>query len=110
MKIYQFIVLLGLVIYTNSTCLAGLVESKRVCHEAPLSSAEKTLGGKYCCYVAYKKGDSKITACMTATQSQYDDIESFMYDLKQKGYNNLSVDCKSHYIEFGLLGLLLLLL
>jgi hypothetical protein len=110
MKIYQFIVLLGLIIYTNSTCYSISVESKKTCHNAAFSNVELIAGYKYCCHGLYTAGQSRLAFCKPVTQSQYDNIESFMQDLQKEGYNNLSFDCKSHYLEFGLLSLLLLLL
>ena len=88
MKIYQFIVLLGLIIYTNSTCYSLSVESKRTCHNSAFSGIEKEFGYKYCCHGLYTRGQSQLAFCKT----------------------NLKFDCKSHYLEFGLLSLLLLLL
>ena len=109
MKIYQLIVLLGLIIYTNSTCYSLSVDSKKTCHDATFSDIEKFAGYKYCCHGLYTSGQSRIAFCQPVTQSQYDNIESFMQDIKKEGYD-LSFDCKSHYLEFGLLSLLLLLL
>ena len=110
MKIYQLIVLLGLIIYTNSTCYSLSVDSKKTCHDATFADIEKIAGYKYCCHGLYTSGQSRIAFCKPVTQSQYDNIESVMQDLKKEGYDNLSFDCKSHYLEFGLLSLLLLLL
>ena len=110
MKIYQFIVLLGLIIYTNSTCYSLSVESKRTCHNSAFSGIEKEFGYKYCCHGLYTREQSQLAFCKPVTQAQYDEIESFMQDLEKEGYTNLTFDCKSHYLEFGLLSLLLLLL
>ena len=53
--------------------------------------------------------------CMRLTDSQYDNIKEYVryYSLYSDGdeaYNNVKIDCKSNYVQLGLLSLLLLIL
>ena len=51
MKVYQFIVLLVLVVYINSKCEKYYPESEDDCFNATLSDYEKAAGGEYCCHL-----------------------------------------------------------
>ena len=51
MKVYQFIVLLVLVAYINSSCSFTAPKSENDCFNATLSDEEKNAGDGYCCYM-----------------------------------------------------------
>ena len=63
-----------------------------------------------CCYAegTYKKKTAKI--CVPVDKETYDDIENYVKEQKNKGYDSFSIDCGSSYIVISLLSIILLFL
>ena len=111
MKIFQIILITTLVICIHNTCMKLKdVASKTECFSRELSDAEKASEGKYCCYFLYLDGSHEDDSCLPFSQKQIDNIEDTI-----KAYETLmevtvkSLDCKSSYLQIGLLGLLFFL-
>ena len=79
---------------------------------------------KYCCYVTYDQhkyenepinGQGKYVgidgSCMTLTDDQYNHIKDIIkYNEIYYGYTNYQIDCKSYYLQLGIISILLLIL
>ena len=112
MKIFQIILITTLVICIHNTCLKTEepATSNTECHNRPLSDGEKAGGAAYCCYFDYLDGNHEDKSCIPFNQNQYDNMEDTI-----KAFENLmevkilSIDCKSSYLQIGLLGLLFFL-
>ena len=69
MKVYQFIVLLVLVVYINSKCERIYPESEDECLNATLSDSEKAEGGGYCCHLTLSNMEGRrLTVCTTLSK------------------------------------------
>ena len=111
MKIYQLIIFTSLVICILNSCYKDTDISRAShCTSRSLDAGEKLLGQKYCCYFYTKNGNDVDKKCVGITQSRYDDILSYIESYEQTwGVTVMSLDCKSSYLQIGLLGLLFLL-
>ena len=93
MKVYQFIVLLVLVAYINSSCLLTAPRSENDCFNARLSANEKISGGGYCCYIHFT-GQSlvdKISLCKVYPKDYTEDkLKKNFEVLKKKGFDKIS--------------------
>ena len=69
----------------------------------------KTLeeGYKYCCYV--DAGDDGKT-CLALTQDDYDNIKDYIKKIEEDNVKIKNLDCKSNYLKFCLISLLVILL
>lgn len=109
MKVFQLIALLCLILYSYQECSNSNVKQED-CKADNLSSGEKGIGAEYCCFSKAK--DS--TFCMPLTKYQYKNIKDVIkiYRLipSDKGYDDLSIDCKALYLQISLLSILLFLL
>ena len=108
MKIYYSITFLLLLVYINSDCTGEDSSSVNTCNNKEFSSLEKMSEFKYCCYLkaSYKSNEAKM--CVALNQTQYDDMQATIKYYKSGGASSVSIDCKSKYLETGLLFLLLL--
>ena len=103
---YQIILLLFLLSYISSEdCIKISPSKQKDCNEK-LSDSDKANGYKYCCYVEA----NNVKGCLPYTQDEYDAIgkakENSNSDVKVDG----KIECKSVYLTFGLLNLLLFFL
>ena len=64
-------------------------------------------GYKYCCYV--DAGDDG-KACLALTQDDYDNIKDYIKKIEEDNVKVKSLDCKSNYLKFCLISLLVILL
>ena len=72
---------------------------------------DKVTGFPYCCFIKSKdKSGNEGTACIPVSQNDYDNIKDYKKSLENLGGTVKKIDCKSFYIEFSLLSLILLLL
>jgi len=95
------------------------VDGKAACEEIGASSVNECVdkisqsyknSGYHCCLQKGKKGDNTKTICRYLTEDEYDNIKDYIGDIKDAGYKDVSVDCKSYYLQIGILSLLLFLL
>ncbi len=109
MKVFQLIALLCLILYSYQVCNKNNAKQED-CKADNLSSSEKSKGDEYCCFA--KAGDN--TSCMPLTKYQYKNIKDFIKMMllagSDKGFNDLSIDCKALYLQISLLSILLFLL
>ena len=67
--------------------------------------------GYYCCYEKAKNKEGReVSDCVFLLDDQYDDMKNYIGSIKDQGYKDVSVDCKSYYLQLGVLSLLLILL
>ena len=64
----------------------------------------------HCCLQQGKKDGVKKSMCTYLTDEAYKDIKDHIGDLEDAGYEDASIDCKSYYLQLGILSLLLFLL
>jgi len=109
MKVFQLIALLCLILYSYQECSNTNVKQED-CKADNLSSREKEKGVEYCCFA--KAGDE--TSCFPLTKYQYKNIKDYIKMMRliasDKGFNDLSIDCKALYLQISLLSILLFLL
>ena len=96
-----FIVLITVIIYINcenSNC-KGSAFKRSDCFEKNESSNED-----HCCYFTgkNKKDSSLIKQCLIVEDDNFDDFDKVIDSYKQN-YNDVSIDCKSNYLNYGLL-------
>ena len=111
-KYYILLILLCSIIFIHSTDM----ESK--CEGAGSSTYEcvnkfeddDRAAGYYCCYEKAKKNGVQVSDCVFLLDDDYDDIKNYIGSIKDDGYTDVSVDCKSYYLQLGVLSLLLILL
>ena len=66
--------------------------------------------GYHCCLQKGKSGGVEKTMCKYLTEEVYDNIKDYIGDIEDSGFDDVSVDCKSYYLQIGILSLLLFLL
>ena len=111
MKAYLLIMAM-LFIYIKSDCFEASSSLKRYkdCTERVLNYLELLAGGKYCCYAYGYDGNKDVRKCIPITLNQYENMEDTInFYQKLYAFNIKGFDCKSSYIQIGLLGLLFLL-
>ncbi len=65
--------------------------------------------GYHCCLQKGKKNGREESMCKYLTEEDYKDVDDYIGDLED-GYNDVTVNCKSYYLQIGILSLLLFLL
>ena len=89
------------------------------CEEVTASTVDECNGkisdalkksGYHCCLLVGKKNGVEKSMCTYLTEEDYDNIKDYIGDVKDSGYGDVSVDCKSYYLQIGILSLLLFLL
>ena len=98
-----------------SLCICDTDESTQYCGDKKdpqkaedcinLEISPKDENGKYCCFEKSSEG----TICEVYTQSEYDEIEDDVDEVKEAGLE-LSIECGSNYIIISLWSLILLFL
>ena len=66
--------------------------------------------GYYCCFQQGKKNGVLNSICKYLTEDDYLNINDYIGDVEDSGYKDVTVDCKSYYLQIGILSLLLFLL
>ena len=109
MKFIQIIALLYLISFTYQECYGK--EKKDDCKADNLSDDEKEEGGEYCCFMKNAYSSSfKDGHCIALTKYQYKHINDYIKsELLNGAHEDISIDCKSFYLEISLLSLLLFL-
>lgn len=108
---YQIIILLISFLYINNSseddCFEMDPSKKKVCHDKTVSNS-----GYYCCYIKYKsKGNGQTyTLCSELSSEEKKDIDKAIEELESEGADVKNFDCKSSYLELGLLSIIFLLL
>ena len=89
--------------------------SSSSCKQRTLSEKEMSNDGYKCCYAKYKcndiLGDSfEVKECQVVSKYEYDNIEKAIDAIKLLGCKDVSVQCKSSYLDLALIYFILLLL
>ena len=111
-KYYILLILLCSVIFIQSESLSekctGSASSTYDCVD--LFTDSERAGGYYCCYEKAKKGSVQVSDCVLLEEDDRNDISSYIGTIKDQGFKDVSVFCKSFYLHLGVLSLLLILL
>ena len=112
MRFYQvkFIILLMINIsFISSDCDMEVSASKAGdCEDLEVDESK---GEKYCCFVKGTSNNKKLNTCVPITEAQYKDIDQTIklvegvFDGKVE-----KLDCKSFYLQLGLISLIWLIL
>ena len=84
---------------------SGIVSSTQECLEK-LSDEDKEWGYKCCYYTS--KGTNALSECRILDKDDFEDINSVISDLKDRGFQDPNVDCKSKFLETTLLIILII--
>ena len=91
------------------------IRHSKDCTKRVISESEQNEGGYRCCYMRQEvdtltyKG--KVYSCVVLTQSEYEDIKNFIKNKeKENGIKDVKIDCKSSYLQAGLIVLAFILL
>ena len=91
------------------------IRDKDDCIKRSLSDEEVENGGYKCCYMREEVDtisfDGKLYSCILVNQTGYENIKNLVKDReKETGVDNVKIECKSSYLQFGLFffGLLIL--
>ena len=110
MKIYQILICAILIFYVQNTCQVDSgINKASDCHSRELSPDEQKRN-KYCCYLYYTHNGEEGKECVTASIDEYNNIDSTI--TTYQGFFSITVksfDCKSAYLQIGLLSLLFFL-
>ena len=111
-KYYILLIILLSVSYVHT-------QGKDACEEQGASSVDECRGkisdalknsGYHCCLQKGKKDGVEKTMCRYLTEEEYDEIKDYIGDIEDSGFKDVKVDCKSYYLQLGILSLLLFLL
>ena len=111
MKKLQFFIFLILVVYIHSLC-SGTATSAGDCKQDMLTDNQKN-GGMYCCYKTSKSfsNNQEDKVCFAITKVAYENIGDYIKLREMTGNEyDMSIDCKSIYLQFSLISLFLLFL
>ena len=109
MKFYQilFLALLMIDISLNETLSCSLdtdASSSKDCIDLESDY-------KYCCFIKVKYENEDISGCYPLKESQYNDIKQTIKDLEKNADTKVDkLDCKSFYLQLGLISLIFLIL
>jgi len=99
MKIFPFVILLCLIIFTYQDCSAGTKKE-----DCKVSETDKKNGKEYCCFLDVEK------TCLPLTKYQYKHINDLVKSYRlDGGSEDAKIDCKSLYLEISIISLLFLL-
>lgn len=111
-KSYFKILLLSLLVYCSyqytSKCDGTQASTLSECLELLLP--EEKDSDFHCCFTQAKKNGVKNSQCDLISDSDYNSIKHYIGDYEDHGYSEVSVDCKSYFLQLSLLYLLLFLL
>lgn len=65
---------------------------------------------KHCCFIKGKIDDKEVKGCHPLTEAQYNDIKQTIKDLEKNNAKVDKLDCKSFYLQIGIISLIFLIL
>ena len=106
-KIFHLVILLVslLINQCSAACPEVNPSKKSTCHDKTVANS-----GSYCCYYKAKANGETATMCIELLKEQKEKIDDYIGQVEKAGVSVKSLDCKSSFIEFGLLSLIFLLL
>ena len=107
-KIFHLVILLVSLLINQcsaATCHEVNPSKKSTCHDKTVANS-----GSYCCYYKAKANGETATMCIELLKEQKEKIDDYIGQVETAGVSVKSLDCKSSFIEFGLLSLIFLLL
>ena len=102
----------------NSTCQPeeenNKIREPEVCNKRAFNEEEVNSQAYKCCYMTQKvdlnSRKGKDYSCIYITQNDYNNIKELIKQYEREtGIDDVDIDCKSTYIRFALLSLLILL-
>ena len=106
-KIYQTIIFLVSLLFIHSSedkCYEINPSNKSTCHDKTVANSDI-----YCCYLKQKFLGETVTTCIELSKEEKENIKEAIKEAEKGGADIKSLDCKSSFIEFCLLSLMLLL-
>ena len=106
-KIYQTIILLISLLFIHSetdNCYQLDPSKKSTCHDKTVKDS-----GNYCCYLKQKFDGNTITSCVELSKEEKENIKEAIKAAEKNDIKIKTLDCKSSFLEFGLLSLIFLL-
>ena len=107
-KIFHLVILLVSLLINQcsaANCPEANPSKKSTCHDKTVANS-----GSYCCYYKAKANGETGSICLELTKDQKENIKDYIDQVEKSGVSVKSLDCKSSFIEFGLLSLIFLLL
>ena len=108
MAFLLFLLHFEITIEETLTC-SGIVSSTQECLDK-LTEEEDEYNFKCCHVTANKRDGSTVSECQLLAEEEHKNIKEFKNSLKDDGYQDPKVDCKSNYLQITLLTLLLFVL
>jgi len=104
MKIFPFVIVLCLIIFSYQNCDNG--NKKEDCK---LSETDKENGIEYCCFL--ENPAPRVKSCHGLTKYQYKHIKDYAKFMRLSGtvVEEAKLDCNSKYFQLSIISLLLLL-
>ena len=109
MKIFQTIILLIIIVYIYSYCSGRLNPANADDCKNNLSQEDINAGYSHCCFHNMTVTSLSRTACIVINNTGYENIK-YLIEQYQANGGIASIDCKSYYLQFGFISLLLFLL
>ncbi len=117
-----FLISFFLFCFINSSCTpeeSELIRMDKIrkykhCEERTTATELSENGAYRCCYMKYsvdsKNYEAYVHTCTLVTQNQYTNIEDYIERYEETyQVEDLSIDCSSFYLQFGLLFILMFL-
>jgi hypothetical protein len=87
---------------------SATVTSADDCTDDSISPTDKNDDYVHCCFIEYKKGNSK--SCAAFTSYQYENLGKLIKKYEEDYSYDYKVDCNSSYLQIGLILILSLIL
>ena len=109
MKIYQILIILSLIIFIKNIEFCDLVVSATGPEDC--KNLLKASYVNYCCFFKGKWKGQDYSACMDITPIRYNEMDDYIKEMNsQNGYKIEKIDCKSYYVQLGIMYLFFFLL
>ena len=110
MEIYKIIIVFSLITLINNVEFCDLTVSAS--NPGDCSKLIKASSCNFCCLFKGKwKGIDYSGNCMDLSPVRYNEMKEYIEEMnKEEGYDIQSLDCKSSYMQIGILYLILLFL
>ena len=109
MKIFQTIILFIIIVYIYSYCSSRFYPKNADDCKNNLSQEDINAGYSHCCFYNMTVPSLSRTACIVINNTGYENIKYLIEEYQASG-GIASIDCKSYYLQFGIISLSLFLL
>ena len=109
MKIFQLLLVSLIIYFCYSTTVCDIDDSatsQKDCKDRELAE-----GDKYCCYFEGSVEGHAYKACLSLSEADYKDINKYIENFEKADNTGIDkIDCKSFYLQLGIMSLIFLLL